>query len=81
MPVFRTDAEEALQGLNGSVIGKQAVRLSWGRSPSHKQVRHVRQLFFYFLSFLAILSIFITPIILLKLYQVWKNLETSYCLP
>jgi hypothetical protein len=47
MPVFRTDAEEALQGLNGSVIGKQAVRLSWGRSPSHKQVRHVRQLFFY----------------------------------
>ena len=37
--VFRTDAEEALQGLNGSVIGKQAVRLSWGRSPSHKQVR------------------------------------------
>ena len=34
----RTDAEEALQGLNGSLIGKQAVRLSWGRSPSHKQV-------------------------------------------
>ncbi|KAF0890309.1 hypothetical protein E2562_002721 [Oryza meyeriana var. granulata] len=37
--VSRTDAEEALQGLNGSVIGKQAVRLSWGRSPSHKQSR------------------------------------------
>ena len=39
--ISRTDAEEALQGLNGSVIGKQAVRLSWGRSPSHKQVCHV----------------------------------------
>lgn len=39
--VFRTDAEEALQGLNGSAIGKQAVRLSWGRSLSHKQVCHV----------------------------------------
>ncbi|CAL5031757.1 unnamed protein product [Urochloa decumbens] len=37
--VSRTDAEEALQGLNGAVIGKQAVRLSWGRSPSHKQSR------------------------------------------
>lgn len=36
----RTDAEEALQGLHGSLIGKQAVRLSWGRSPSHKQVCH-----------------------------------------
>jgi hypothetical protein len=37
----RTDAEEALQGLNGSLIGKQAVRLSWVRSPSHKQVCRV----------------------------------------
>ncbi|KAG8082211.1 hypothetical protein GUJ93_ZPchr0014g46817 [Zizania palustris] len=37
--ISRTDAEEALQGLNGSVIGKQAVRLSWGRSPSHKHPR------------------------------------------
>ncbi|AQK43959.1 Polyadenylate-binding protein RBP47B [Zea mays] len=37
--VSRTDAEEALQGLNGSLIGKQAVRLSWVRSPSHKQSR------------------------------------------
>jgi hypothetical protein len=34
----RADAEEALQGLNGSTIGKQAVRLSWGRSPASKQV-------------------------------------------
>jgi hypothetical protein len=34
----RADAEEALQGLNGSAIGKQAVRLSWGRSPASKQV-------------------------------------------
>ncbi|KAG8071130.1 hypothetical protein GUJ93_ZPchr0006g41621 [Zizania palustris] len=35
----RPDAEEALQGLNGSTIGKQAVRLSWGRSPASKQFR------------------------------------------
>ncbi|XP_015689340.2 polyadenylate-binding protein RBP47C'-like isoform X2 [Oryza brachyantha] len=35
--VNRPDAEEALQGLNGSTIGKQAVRLSWGRSPASKQ--------------------------------------------
>jgi hypothetical protein len=45
VPVFRIDAEEALQGLNGSVIGKQTVRLSWGRSPSHKQVGHVTIIF------------------------------------
>ncbi|WVZ74951.1 hypothetical protein U9M48_023064 [Paspalum notatum var. saurae] len=37
--VNRADAEEALQGLNGSTIGKQAVRLSWGRSPASKQSR------------------------------------------
>ncbi|CAO2039321.1 unnamed protein product [Urochloa humidicola] len=37
--VNRADAEEALQGLNGVTIGKQAVRLSWGRSPASKQSR------------------------------------------
>ncbi|XP_077213019.1 polyadenylate-binding protein RBP47-like [Tasmannia lanceolata] len=35
----RSDAEEALQGLNGTVIGKQTVRLSWGRNPANKQPR------------------------------------------
>ncbi|CAI0557226.1 unnamed protein product [Linum tenue] len=35
----RKDAEEALQGLNDAVIGKQSVRLSWGRSPANKQWR------------------------------------------
>ncbi|PWZ21683.1 Polyadenylate-binding protein RBP47 [Zea mays] len=35
--VNRVDAEEALQGLNGSTIGKQTIRLSWGRSPTSKQ--------------------------------------------
>lgn len=35
----RNGAEEALQNLNGSVIGKQTVRLSWGRSPANKQSR------------------------------------------
>ncbi|KAF9603637.1 hypothetical protein IFM89_037181 [Coptis chinensis] len=31
-------AEEALQNLSGTVIGKQTVRLSWGRNPANKQV-------------------------------------------
>nr|GLL18228.1 polyadenylate-binding protein RBP47-like [Ipomoea trifida] len=35
----RTDAEEALQKLKGLVIGKQTVRLSWGRNPAHRQSR------------------------------------------
>jgi len=34
----RKNAEEAIQGLNGTVIGKQTVRLSWGRSPGNKHV-------------------------------------------
>lgn len=34
----RNNAEEALQKLNGTVIGKQTVRLSWGRNPANKQV-------------------------------------------
>ncbi|GER49873.1 polyadenylate-binding protein RBP47 [Striga asiatica] len=33
----RSSAEEAIQRLNGSVIGKQTVRLSWGRSLGNKQ--------------------------------------------
>ncbi|XP_028802963.1 polyadenylate-binding protein RBP47 isoform X1 [Neltuma alba] len=33
----RNNAEEALQKLNGTVIGKQTVRLSWGRNPANKQ--------------------------------------------
>ncbi|KAI4366415.1 hypothetical protein MLD38_022296 [Melastoma candidum] len=35
----RNDAEEALQKLNGTTIGKQSVRLSWGRYPAAKQFR------------------------------------------
>ncbi|XP_042501037.1 polyadenylate-binding protein RBP47-like isoform X2 [Macadamia integrifolia] len=35
----RSNAEEALNKLNGTVIGKQTVRLSWGRSPANKQLR------------------------------------------
>ncbi|MQL96998.1 hypothetical protein Taro_029684 [Colocasia esculenta] len=37
--VHRISAEEALQKLNGTVIGKQTVRLSWGRNPANKQLR------------------------------------------
>ncbi|KFK36144.1 hypothetical protein AALP_AA4G083000 [Arabis alpina] len=37
--VSRPDAEEALEKLNGTVIGKQTVRLSWGRNPGNKQPR------------------------------------------
>ncbi|OIT37706.1 PREDICTED: polyadenylate-binding protein RBP47C-like [Nicotiana attenuata] len=35
----RNDAEKALQKLNGTAIGKQTVRLSWGRNPANKQSR------------------------------------------
>ncbi|KAL0323085.1 UNVERIFIED_CONTAM: Polyadenylate-binding protein RBP47C' [Sesamum angustifolium] len=35
----RNDAEEALQHLSGTTIGKQTVRLSWGRNPANKQSR------------------------------------------
>ncbi|CAL4921010.1 unnamed protein product [Urochloa decumbens] len=33
----RASAEEAVQRLHGTIIGQQAVRLSWGRSPASKQ--------------------------------------------
>lgn len=33
----RASAEEAIQKLQGTVIGQQAVRVSWGRSPATKQ--------------------------------------------
>ncbi|KAK7252050.1 hypothetical protein RIF29_35750 [Crotalaria pallida] len=36
----RKSAEEAIQALNGTVIGKQTVRLSWGRSPGNKHWRN-----------------------------------------
>ncbi|XAR64069.1 hypothetical protein NMG60_11024273 [Bertholletia excelsa] len=35
----RNNAEEALQKLNGTTIGNQTVRLSWGRNPANKQLR------------------------------------------
>ncbi|XP_075520959.1 polyadenylate-binding protein RBP47-like [Primulina tabacum] len=35
----RSDAEEALERLSGTVIGKQTVRLSWGRNLGNKQIR------------------------------------------
>ncbi|CAL5410524.1 unnamed protein product [Camellia sinensis] len=31
-------AEEAIQRMKGAMIGQQAVHLSWGRSPTAKQV-------------------------------------------
>ncbi|KAL2483964.1 Polyadenylate-binding protein RBP45B [Forsythia ovata] len=34
----RSCAEEALRLLNGTQLGGQSIRLSWGRSPSNKQV-------------------------------------------
>ncbi|XP_017220219.1 polyadenylate-binding protein RBP47 isoform X2 [Daucus carota subsp. sativus] len=35
----RSSAEDAIQQLNNTVIGKQTVRLSWGRTPANKQLR------------------------------------------
>ncbi|PKA63206.1 Polyadenylate-binding protein RBP47 [Apostasia shenzhenica] len=37
--VQKNDAEMAMQALNGTVIGEQMVRLSWGRNPANKQLR------------------------------------------
>ncbi|KAK8624966.1 hypothetical protein V6N13_089850 [Hibiscus sabdariffa] len=37
--VNRKDAEEAIQSLNGTTIGNQTVRLSWGRNVGSKQWR------------------------------------------
>ncbi|KAK8969012.1 Polyadenylate-binding protein RBP47 [Platanthera guangdongensis] len=37
--VQRNNAEEALEALNGTMIGRQSVRLSWGRNPANKQMR------------------------------------------
>uniref|UniRef100_A0A7N0T496 RRM domain-containing protein n=1 Tax=Kalanchoe fedtschenkoi TaxID=63787 RepID=A0A7N0T496_KALFE len=36
----RNNAEDAIQGLNGTVIGKQTLRLAWGRTPANKQWRN-----------------------------------------
>ncbi|KAL6963968.1 Polyadenylate-binding protein rbp47 [Sarracenia purpurea var. burkii] len=35
----RSNAEDAIERLNGTLIGKQTVRLSWGRNPGNKQLR------------------------------------------
>ena len=35
---FRACAEQALALMNGTQLGGQSIRLSWGRSPSNKQV-------------------------------------------
>lgn len=40
----RSSAEEALRVLNGTLLGGQNVRLSWGRSPANKQVIVLRLL-------------------------------------
>ncbi|XP_078432570.1 polyadenylate-binding protein RBP47-like [Wolffia australiana] len=37
--VRRNSAEEALQKLNGITLGKQTIRISWGRNPINKQFR------------------------------------------
>ncbi|XP_017230041.1 polyadenylate-binding protein RBP47 isoform X2 [Daucus carota subsp. sativus] len=35
----RSSAEVSIEQINGTVIGKQTVRLSWGRNPGNKQFR------------------------------------------
>ena len=39
---FRACAEQALSQLNGTQLGGQSIRLSWGHSPNNKQT-HVTQ--------------------------------------
>lgn len=36
--LYRASAEEAIQKMQGKMIGQQIVRISWGRSPTAKQV-------------------------------------------
>lgn len=45
---FRSCAEEALRMLNGTQLGGQNIRLSWGRSPSNKQVLYIIWCIFWF---------------------------------
>lgn len=42
----RSDAEDAIQRLTGAVIGKQKVRLSWGRNLGNKQVTFLISTYF-----------------------------------
>lgn len=42
---IRSCAEEALRNLNGTQLGGQNIRLSWGRSPSNKEVLFVTIVF------------------------------------
>lgn len=37
--LYRPSAEEAIQRMQGAVVGQQIVRVSWGRSPTAKQVK------------------------------------------
>lgn len=39
VPLYRSSAEEAIQRMQGAVVGQQIVRVSWGRSPTAKQVK------------------------------------------
>ncbi|KAI7734931.1 hypothetical protein M8C21_010367 [Ambrosia artemisiifolia] len=34
----RSSAEDAIQNMHGTVIGKQTVRISWGKTPANRQV-------------------------------------------
>ena len=38
----RASAEEAIQKMQGKIIGQQVVRTSWGRNPAAKQVIDLR---------------------------------------
>ncbi|KVH93254.1 Nucleotide-binding, alpha-beta plait [Cynara cardunculus var. scolymus] len=35
--VHRSSAEDAIQNMHGTVIGKQTVRISWGKTPANRQ--------------------------------------------
>ncbi|KAL2244915.1 UNVERIFIED_CONTAM: Polyadenylate-binding protein RBP45 [Sesamum indicum] len=47
----RSCAEEALRILNGTQLGGQSIRLSWGRSPSNKQVNIPQAKFLLWVSY------------------------------
>lgn len=73
----RQSAEEAIGSLNGTVIGKNTVRLSWGRSPN-KQVQeslfYLNGIFMHFYKYGVKLSF--SVLFFFGLYGVDKVIET-----
>ena len=73
---IRSCAEEALRMLNGTQLGGQSMRLSWGRSTSNKQVG---QIFWWplLLFFIILYTLEFYPCLWLVFYCSPKVIQTS----